>query len=188
MVCVERLKRIVLKLKITFIDKINKHRVCFSIIISAILSGLYVSLKFSRSIRSCVSDFISISSIILGILGVFIGLLISLRNSDFVKTLNKYLKRDKNGNDAFQYLLNYIKKQFVISIIFVFITVAIDVIPSIIFKPMLITVIAKFILITIWITLFLLTLWGTFYVVHIIVKIELKDYENSQKTKDHGIE
>ncbi|RHW53704.1 hypothetical protein DS835_07105 [Lactobacillus bombicola] len=114
--------------------------------------------------------------------------MISLRNSDFVKILNKYLKRDKNGNDAFQYLLNYIKKQFVISIIFVFTTVAIDVTPSIILKPMLITVIAKFILITTWITLFLLTLWGTFYVVHIIVKIELKDYESSQKKKDNGIE
>lgn len=154
------------------IDFIEKGKYIISIGISVFFSFCYVNFKFINSIRIGVSDIISISSILLAVLGVFIGLLISLRDSDFMKKIDIYMKE---GETAFNYLLTYIKKQFIINLIFVFITAMIDFIPAVT------NALLKGTLIAIWFGLLCLTLWGTFYIVNIIVKLELNDYKSSKK-------
>lgn len=154
----------------SWIDFTEKFKIFIFLVISAIFAIIYVKGRF-KSIRNCTSDVIAISSIILGILGVFIGLLISMKSSDFIKKLNKNLSK---GN-VFEYLLKYIRKQFCINLVFVFSTVMID------FAPSISNLILKGILITIWLFLFLLTLWGSFYAVDMIAKIEFSDYKLNNK-------
>ena len=161
--------------KFDIIDNINKYKWLISIIISVAFDICYTKLNFIRSIRNCTGDIISISSILLGILGVFVGLLISLRDSDFIKLINKYMEED-----AFKFLLEYFRNQFVIKIIFIFVTVVIDFAPAINNKLLFI----KHVGISIWSVLFLLTLWGTFYIVDLIVNFELKDYSLKNKKEE----
>lgn len=130
-----------------------------------------------QSIRFGVSDVITISSIILGILGVFIGVLIGQHeNSKFFKIT----KRENRDQIFFGSLMKKIEKQFLINIIFIMTTVLCDFLPSNNNNNL------KMIFLFIWSWLFMITLWGVFYIIDIIVSISINDSEyNDRPEKEH---
>lgn len=165
---------------INLIDFIHKWRIIIFLCISVFLSYIYCK-SDTLSIRESVSDIVSVSSIILGILGVFIGIMATLEDSSLIKKLNDYAKLQKNNFDAFRYLLLFVKKQFILNLCFIFLTVMIN------FAPGYLNIYIRVFCLSIWGMLFLLIFWGTFYIVNIIIGIQLQNYNsksNMGKTRN----
>lgn len=134
---------------------------CFSIV------GIFFYCKgYLKSIRFGISDTIAVSSIILGILGVFIGILIGQReNSKFFKAT----QRNDLGKNFFVKLMAKIRNQFFYNIVFIVFTLLCD------FLPVGINSVLKIFFLVIWFWLFMVILWGVFYIVSVIVDISIND-------------
>lgn len=144
-----------------FLDRFNIYHNEYLVLICLVFVGLYMTRIFS-TVRNAVSDTITFSSIILGIIGVLIGILMGLEeNSRFFKKSQKFNK------DVLVYnsLMKKMGAAFLTNIIFIAFTVGFDIIP-----PTDILMI-KSVVLTVWGFLFLKTIWQTCYLVIIIVKI-----------------
>lgn len=143
------------------IDKIDYFRYFFALVLCLLMVYFY-NQKYLLSIRGAISDTISFSSVILGILGLLIGLLMSLKeDSLFFKQTKKY---DLNI-DIYTVLMERLRNAFmynlallILSVIYCF------VIPNMNFY-------LKIIGLMIWFFLFLIVSWDTIFLVWIIVKI-----------------
>ncbi|MDT2612789.1 hypothetical protein [Enterococcus dongliensis] len=155
------------KIKIIFkkgnlIDIIDYLRYVVTIILCFVMMCVY-NLKYLLSIRGAISNTISFSSIILGILGLLIGLLMSLKeDSLFFKQAKKY---DNMDDDVYAKLMIRLRNAFmynlallILSVIYCFI------IPNMNFY-------IKSIGLMLWFFLFLIVAWDTIYLIWIIVKI-----------------
>lgn len=146
--------------EINLYDKINIARFELTLFFALIGGGFYAK-GMLRSIRLGIGDSITISSIFLGILGVFIGVLIGeKKNSKFFKAASEAGKDNWYPN-----LMRNIERQFLVNVLFIAYTFLYDFLPP--FSHLYI----KTILIAVWIGMFILTLWGVFYVVDTIVNI-----------------
>ncbi len=164
--------------KVNLIDSIHKWRLVIFPCISVGVSYMYCN-SDTVSIRESVSDIVSVSSIILGILGVFISIVALLEDSDFVKSLNDYAGLQKNKFDVFKYLLLFVKRQFILNVCFIFLTVMIK------FAPGSLNIYIRIICLSIWGTLFLLTFWGVYYIINIIINIQLQNYNIRNSVGKH---
>lgn len=153
------------------VDCIQKHRILFAILWSLVFSALYYH-GLIIGFRNSVGDIISIASITLGILGVFLGLLIGQENNKYFEKTRSY---QKNNSNVFEYLIKLIRNNFVINLLFIMLTILIDFVPS--GLPILFRCISLFI----WAFLLLISFWGVFYVVHTIVNLIL--YKEPSKDK-----
>lgn len=133
----------------------------FIIIIFSACINYFVKLE---SYRNLTSDAITISSILLAILGIYFGVLSTLEEqSSFFKKAKEY---GQNKN-IMKGLIKYIGLNVYVNIFFVFITVIYDVAPHI--NNRIIKILAN----TIWLSLFIVILLGTITVVNFIMKIYL---------------
>ncbi|VDG20641.1 hypothetical protein MUDAN_BIHEEGNE_02250 [Lactiplantibacillus mudanjiangensis] len=147
------------------IDKFNIINYGVFGVFSVLGASLYAK-GCLKSVRLGVSDTITVSSIILGILGVFIGILIGQHeNSKFFKAAKK-ANRDK---DFFGSLMIKIRNQFFLNVVFIMLTLICD------FLPSGMNLMLKLVFLFFWIWLFMVTLWGVFYIVDTIVVISIND-------------
>ena len=141
----------------------------FVIIIFSACINYFVKLE---SYRNLTSDAITISSILLAILGIYFGALSTLKEqSIFFKKAKEY---GQNKN-IMKGLIKYIGLNVYINIFFIFITIIYDVAPHA--NNNIIKIIAN----TIWLFLFIVILLGTITVVNFIMKIYL--FEDNNKTR-----
>ncbi|MGM0168034.1 hypothetical protein IGI39_003046 [Enterococcus sp. AZ135] len=143
------------------IDKIDYFRYFITIIICLSLVCIYKK-GYMLSIRGAISDTIAFSSIILGILGLLIGLLMSLReDSIFFKKARKY----DLDLEIYDKLLKRIRDAFLYNIVLVLLSIFYCfVIPN---MPPFIKGMGLFL----WFFLFIVVSWDVFYLIWIIVKI-----------------
>lgn len=164
----EKAKRVLTKGD--WIDKIDYFRYAVTIIICLGLVCIYKK-GYLLSIRGAISDTISFSSIILGILGLLIGLLMSLReDSIFFKKAKKY----DLDLEIYDKLLKRIRDAFLYNIVLVLLSIFYCfVIPN---MPSFIKSTGLFL----WFFLFIIVSWDVFYLIWIIVKIcTFKDNDNN---------
>lgn len=145
------------------VDKINGFINEISLLMCIIFAFFYQNNSFV-SIREAVSDTISLSSIILGVLGVLLGLLVSLQeDSPFFK------KAKEIGNDTFYFkeLIIKLRDSFIINMIFVVYTLFFNLLPptEVIFL--------KIIFISCWFFLFIRIIWQVIFLIIIISKISI---------------
>lgn len=158
-------------------DCIDKYRVLLALFISVVLGYLYFKGNL-RSVRFSVSDAIAVASIILGILGVFIGLLTSVRADSFFTKLSEYGNNSSvNAQVIFSRLMTRLRNNFALNLLFIILALAIDVLP--ITKNLLL----KAIFFGGLSLLFFLSVWGVWYLVDLVVSIMLfKPEKSSRKT------
>lgn len=158
-------------------DFIDKYRLILAIFISVVLGYLYFKGNL-RSVRFSVSDAISVASIILGILGVFIGLLISVRSDSFFTKLSEYGSNSSvNAEVIFSRLMTRLRNNFTLNLMFIVLALAVDVLP--VTKNLLL----KAIFFGGLSLLFFLSVWGAWYLVDLVVSIMLfKPEKSSRKT------
>ncbi|MBT9655996.1 hypothetical protein [Lactiplantibacillus plantarum] len=131
---------------------------------------------FLKSVRFGISDTITVSSIILGILGIFIGILIGQHeNSNFFRAV----KRAGRDKEFFGNLMMKIRNQFFFNIVFIIFTLLCD------FLPAGMNILLKSFFLFLWVWLFMVTLWGVFYIVDTIVVISVTDnnFNNSSEPR-----
>lgn len=144
-------------------DKINGFINELSLLICIIFAFFYYNNGFI-SIREVISDTISLSSIILGILGVLLGLLISLQeDSSFFKKA-KEINKDRF---YFKELIIQLRDSFILNIVFVIYTLFFNLLP-----PSQ-AVFLKLFFISFWIFLFIKIIWRVIFLIIIISKISL---------------
>lgn len=145
----------------TWIDKIDYFRYVITGIICVFMVCMY-NQKYMLSIRGAISDTISFSSIILGILGLLIGLLMSLKeDSLFFKRAQKYELED----DIYTKLMTRLRNAFMYNLVLLILSVIYCfIIPNINFY-------IKTSGLIIWFFLFLIVSWDTVYLIWLIVKI-----------------
>lgn len=160
------MKNLVKKMKIKIIkgkiiDVIDYFRYVIAILLGLAMLFLYNN-KFMLSIRGAISDTISFSSIVLGILGLLIGLLISLKDdSFFFKQAKKYDLKD----EIYKVLMVRLRNAFMFNLALLLLSVIYCfVIPNINFW-------LKSSGLIIWFFLFLIVSWDTIFLIWIIVKI-----------------
>lgn len=156
------------------VDKIDFFRYIIIIFVCVILVVIY-NYAYMLSIRGAISDTISFSSIILGILGLLIGLLMSLReDSIFFKKAEAF---DLDG-DIYDKLLRRLRNAFFYNIVLVLLSIFYCfVIPNVI--PLI-----KHIGLFLWFFLFIVVSWDVFYLIWIIVRIcTFKNTENTGRRK-----
>lgn len=143
------------------LDIINSWINEISIVLCLFFSMLYYS-DGLNSVRAIVSDTISVSSILLGILGVLIGILISLKEDSIF-----FKKAKEKGKDGFFYesLLIKLRNAFIINIFFVSYTLLFNLI-----KPSSF-IIVKCTFIFIWAFLLIKIIWQSLYLMILITKI-----------------
>ncbi|MCM0724324.1 hypothetical protein NB814_00965 [Latilactobacillus curvatus] len=143
------------------INLYEKHRICSFLLICIVVGTLCRFMHF-KSFRNMASDAIAIVSITLAILGLFLGILISLKeDSVFFKQAKRY-ELDK---DIFKDLLKTITNSIYINIIFIASTLMYDVMPTINNK------VAKYLGNILWAALFVFLLIETTHIVYLIYKI-----------------
>lgn len=132
--------------------------------------GLFFLLKDStklvtfNSLRNGTSDAITTSSIILAILGIFLGILMSLKDdSEFSKRLEKY-DPDKKIIDV---LFRRILHNFYLNVCIIIFTIGYDLIKTVSFS------LCISILNTLWLTLFAISILEILYLVQTIGRIYL---------------
>ncbi|WP_428958048.1 hypothetical protein [Levilactobacillus brevis] len=165
--------------KSRLIDFINRWRYVVALLFSILFGIVYIK-GLVKSMRLSTADILTVSSIILGILGVFIGLLISMQSSLFFEKLKLFSTysnhtTEENKFDAFKYLVSYLRNAFMKDVFFVAITVMIDFVPS------GTNLYIKLPLIVFWTWLLLISLWEVFYSVDYIVKIALFEEPKSKR-------
>lgn len=150
----------------------SKRIMTFAFLVIIVLSACINYFFKLESYRNLASDAITISSILLAILGIYFGVLSTLEEqSSFFKKAKEY-GRDK---DIMKGLIKYIGLNVYINIFFIFITIIYDVAPHI--NNKVIKILAN----TIWLSLFIVILLGTITVVHFIMQIYLFE-DNKTKT------
>lgn len=132
--------------------------------------GLFFLLKYStklftfKSLRGGTSDAITTSSIILAILGIFLGILMSLKDdSEFSKRLEKY-DPEKGIIDT---LFRRILYNFYLNVCIIIFTIGYDLIKAVRFS------LCKSLLNTLWLTLFSISILEILYLVQTIGRIYL---------------
>lgn len=151
----------------------SKKIMAFAFSVIIVLSACINYFVKLESYRNLTSDAITISSILLAILGIYFGVLSTLEEqSSFFKKAKKY---GQNKN-IMKGLIKYIGLNVYINIFFIFITIIYDVAPHI--NNKIIKILAN----TIWLSLFIVILLGTITVVNFIMKIYLFE-DNKTKAK-----
>lgn len=144
-------------------DKVNGLINEISLIICIVFGFLYHNNAFI-SIREAISDTISLSSIILGILGVLLGQLVSLReDSPFFKRAKEI---DKD-NFFFNELIEQLRNSFIVNLFFVLYTLFFNLLP-----PNNFTLVKVFFL-SFWFFLFIKIIWQVVYLIILISKISV---------------
>lgn len=142
----------------------SKRIMAFAFSIIIVFSACINYFVKLESYRNLTSVAITISSILLAILGIYFGVLSTLEEqSSFFKKAKEY-DRDK---DIMKGLIKYIGLNVYINIFFIFITIIYDVAPHI--NNRVIKILAN----TIWLSLFIVILLGTITVVNFIMQIYL---------------
>ena len=150
----------------------SKKIMAFAFLIIIILSAFVNYFIKLESYRNLTSDAISISSILVGVLGIYFGILSTLEEkSSFFKKAKRY---GQNFN-IMAGLVRYIGLNIYINLFFIFITIAYDVAPRV--GNQIIRILAN----TVWLSLFLITLLGTVTIINFIMKIYLFKDENNQR-------
>lgn len=153
------------------LDKINIYHNEIIFILGFAFVYFYLNEQFS-TIRNALSDTISFSSIIMGVIGVLIGVLIALEgNSSF------FNKADSYGKKGFFYssLMHKAKRAFITNIIFVAITVLFNIAPAIDNWEV------KGMILLLWGYLFAKIIWQICYL--IIVMVNVATYTPPKKDK-----
>lgn len=167
----ENIKKIKKNKDYYWLDKVNIIHNEIIFIICVIFSIFYVCGNF-LSIRNSISDTIAISSIILGVVGVLIGLLITMKeDSKF------FISAKKAGKDDFFYknLMSKLRNAFLTNLFFVVLTLMLNLIlPTISF-------LIKGVFLVFWSFLFFKTLWQVAYLIILITKVIT--YEPSKTNK-----
>ena len=156
------------------VDKVDYFRYVLIIFICLFLVFIYKN-GYMLSIRGAISDTISFSSIILGILGLLIGLLMSLKeDSIFFRRAKKF---DLDSN-IYNTLLERLRNAFLYNIVLVLLSIFYCfVIPN---MPSFVKSMGLFF----WFFLFTIVSWDVFYLVWIIVKIcTFKDNDNNGRRR-----
>lgn len=131
-------------------------------IILAVIFSLMYSINMLSSLRNIVSDTIALSSIILGILGVLLGLLINLKeDSPFFKKAEAINKEEF----YFYSIIVELKNSFITNLLFVIYTLFFNIIPASDKNIM------KFLLLAIWSYMFIKIIWKVLYLIIIITKV-----------------
>lgn len=135
--------------------------VFLSIVIFSCCVNYFIKLE---SYRNLTSDAITISSILLAILGIYFGVLSTLeeRSSFFEKA-----REFGQNENIIKGLVQYICWNVYINIVFIFVTIIYDVAPHL--NNYVIKITANIF----WLSLFVIVLLGTVTVVHFIMKIYL---------------
>lgn len=141
--------------------------------ILSLIFSIFYSIGWIMGFRNSVGDIISIASITLGILGVFLGLLIGQENNRCFERI----KEHSNSINMFEYLIKLIRNDFVTNLIFIILTILIDFVPS------GLPIVFKCVSLFIWAFLLLISFWGVFYVVHTIVNLILYKEPSKEKTE-----
>ncbi|MEM1455590.1 hypothetical protein AAHB45_01615 [Pediococcus pentosaceus] len=143
------------------INFFEDHIVIFFVLISIVSTLLMLFIPF-KSFRNLTSDVITIISITLAIDGLFLGILINLRDdSPFFKRASKYNLED----DIFRKLMKSIVHNIYFNVFFIVITLVYDVMPP--FKMVLLKRIGNIV----WMSFFFFLLIGTVHIVYLINKI-----------------
>lgn len=143
------------------IDKIDYFRYVIAIFICFITVVIYAN-EYMLSIRGAISDTISYSSIVLGIIGLLIGLLISLKEDSIFFERAERFELDR---DIYNKLLKRLRNAFMYNILLVLLSILYCfVIPA---MPLFFKYTGLFI----WFYLFIIVSWDVFYLIWIIVKI-----------------
>lgn len=151
-----------------FLDKIEYFKIEISFVISSILAYCYLAGDFN-SVRVGLSDVLTLSSIILGILGVFIAILMSAKEGS--PFFEKAAKHGKAGC-IYNNLMLKIKNNFLLNIFFIVLTASFNYVPATTKYIYL-----KIGLIGFWIMMCILILWGIYFIIDTIVKISLFEEE-----------
>ncbi|MCS8593060.1 hypothetical protein [Enterococcus faecium] len=144
-----------------WLDRVNVVHNELILIFCIVFSSFYMCGKF-LSIRNSISDTITISSIILGVIGVLIGLLISMKEDSTF-----FVNAAKVGKDDFFYksLMLKLRNAFLTNLFFVVLTLMLNLIlPAVSF-------LLKSTFLIFWSYLFLKTLWQVMYLIILITKI-----------------
>lgn len=131
-------------------------------IIILIIVGCFVIFAPLSSFRNLTSDSITISSILLAILGIFLGILLNLKDDSIFFRRAKAFDQDER---IFFTLLNLIVKNFFLNIVFVVGTLLYDVAPQVESKFF------KSFINIFWMSLFFFLIIGTCYIVYLISEI-----------------
>lgn len=162
------------------IDFINKYKLLAGIVLAVAFWFLYYN-GYTKSIRLSVGNILTVSSIILGLLGVFLGLLIASRDQSFFKRANEYgayYSIPKKRKSMFEYILLTVRNNFTLNLLFILLTVLIDIVPSVQNQEL------KSVFFGVWSGIFAVTLWNAFYIVQVVVKIILyRKPESIRKTE-----
>lgn len=143
------------------VDKIDAVRYYIAGLMCLFTVCIYTN-NYMLSIRGAISDTISFSSIILGIIGLLIGLLMNLKEDSI---FFKRAKRFDLDTNIYITLLNRMRNAFMYNILLVLLSIFYCfVIPD---MPILIKYIGLFI----WFFLFIIVSWDVFYLIWLIVKI-----------------
>lgn len=143
------------------INFFEDHIVIFFVLISIVSTLLMLCIPF-KSFRNLTSDVITIISITLAIDGLFLGILINLKDdSPFFKRASKYNLED----DIFRKLMKSIVHNIYFNVFFIVITLVYDVMPP--FKMVLLKRIGNIV----WMSFFFFLLIGTVHIVYLINKI-----------------
>lgn len=154
------------------LDKINLFHNEIILAIGLVFIYFYLHKHFS-TIRNALSDTISFSSIIMGVLGVLIGILIALdSSSSFFKKAEQYNKKQM----FYSGLMHQTKRAFITNIIFVSVTVIFNIVPPIE------NWFLKGIILLLWGYLFIKIIWQICYL--IIVMVNVATYEEPKKEKE----
>ncbi|HIW72643.1 MAG TPA: hypothetical protein H9875_08475 [Candidatus Levilactobacillus faecigallinarum] len=129
-----------------------------------VVSAVLFSLCHLKSLRGSVSDSITISSIILAILGILLSMIISMNDkSEFVKRARRY----KVKEHIIGVLFKRIMFNFKLNVFIIVFTLVYDVVPSISIIFLKVTIN------TLWATLFLGSIYEVLSIVNLIGRIYL---------------
>lgn len=143
------------------IDFFEDYPICLFILIMVVVALLTKFIPF-ESFRNLTSDVITIISITLAIDGLFLGILINLKDdSPFFKRASEFDLED----DIFKRLMKIIVNNIYLNVFFIVMTLSYDIIP-----PIKIELLKKFGNV-IWGSFFIFLLTGTVYIVYLINKI-----------------
>lgn len=156
------------------VDKIDAVRYFITVFICSITVCIYAN-NYMLSIRGAISDTISFSSIILGIIGLLIGLLMNLKEDSI---FFKRAKRFELDTNIYITLLNRMRNAFMYNILLVLLSIFYCfVIPDM-------NTLIKHVGLFIWFFLFIIVSWDVFYLIWIIVKIcTFNDDDNNGRPK-----
>ncbi|CEI81290.1 hypothetical protein BN997_01108 [Oceanobacillus oncorhynchi] len=157
--------------------KTNKMEIIwerYSFFISFLLglfTGILYYFQLITNIRSVLSEVISFASIVVGINGVFITLVISIKTTTAFKRLIKYLP------DFEDRLIKLLKSQVMVGLIVVLLSILI------LLLPISSNLILSSIGVVIWSFFFILMSIGSFFTMNIIMKIISANHEDPKASK-----